>query len=92
VLYATGYGNASADTNQQRSVLTGLAAMTDMLIRDVPDDVIAAPEAHARRLGPSHTEYVRRRLAQDAAVSGSRSAPRTWRASPPPSARSAAAS
>ena len=45
--------------------------MTDMLIRDVPDDVIAALEAHARRLGLSRTEYVRRRLAQDAAVSGS---------------------
>ena len=44
-------------------------AMTDMLIRDVPDDVIAALEAHARRLGLSRTEYVRRRLAQDAAVS-----------------------
>jgi hypothetical protein len=46
-------------------------AMTDMLIRDVPDDVIAALDAHARRLGVSRTEYVRRRLAQDAAVSGS---------------------
>jgi plasmid stability protein len=45
--------------------------MTDMLIRDVPDDVIAALEAHARRLGLSRTEYIRRRLAQDAAVSGS---------------------
>jgi plasmid stability protein len=43
--------------------------MTDMLIRDVPDDVIAALEAHAHRLGLSRTEYVRRRLAQDAAVS-----------------------
>jgi hypothetical protein len=42
-----------------------------MLIRDVPDDVIAALEAHARRLGLSRTEYVRRRLAQDAAVSDS---------------------
>jgi plasmid stability protein len=42
--------------------------MTDMLIRDVPDDVIAALETRARRLGLSRTEYVRRRLAQDAAV------------------------
>jgi hypothetical protein len=25
--------------------------MTDVLIRDVPDDVIAAVDAHARRLG-----------------------------------------
>lgn len=45
--------------------------MTDMLIRDVPNDVIAALEAHARRLGLSRTEYVRRKLAQDAAASGS---------------------
>ena len=45
--------------------------MTDMLIRDVPDDVVAALEAHARRLGLSRSEYVRRRLAQDAAVAGS---------------------
>jgi len=43
--------------------------MTHMLIRDVPNDVIAALEAHARRLGLSRTEYVRRRLAQDAAIS-----------------------
>ena len=45
--------------------------MTDMLIRGVPDDVIAALDAHARRLGLSRTEYVRRRLAQDVAVSDS---------------------
>ena len=42
--------------------------MTDMLIRDVPDDVVAVLEARARRLGLSRSEYVRRRLAQDAAV------------------------
>jgi hypothetical protein len=46
-------------------------AMTDMLIRDVPDDVAAAVDAHAARLGLSRSEYVRRRLAQDAAVPGS---------------------
>src|SRR5450755_1412092 len=45
--------------------------MTDMLIRDVPDDVVAAVDAHAGRLGLSRSEYVRRRLAQDAAVPGS---------------------
>ena len=44
--------------------------MTDMLIRDVPDDVIAALDAHAGRLGLSRSEYVRRRLAQDAALPG----------------------
>jgi hypothetical protein len=47
------------------------ARMTDVLIRDVPDDVIAALDAHARRLGLSRSEYVRRRLAQDAATAGS---------------------
>jgi hypothetical protein len=47
------------------------AAMTDMLIRDVPDDVVAAIDAHASRLGLSRSEYVRRRLAQDAATSES---------------------
>lgn len=45
--------------------------MVDMLIRDVPDAVVAAVDAHAVRLGLSRSEYVRRRLAQDAAVSGS---------------------
>jgi plasmid stability protein len=45
------------------------AQMTDMLIRDVPDDVIAALDAHAGRLGLSRSEYVRRRLAQDAGAS-----------------------
>jgi plasmid stability protein len=43
--------------------------MTDILIRDVPDDVIAAVDARASRLGLSRSEYVRRRLAQDAAAS-----------------------
>jgi plasmid stability protein len=44
--------------------------MADMLIRDVPDDVIAALDAHAARLGLSRSEYVRRRLAQDVGTSG----------------------
>jgi Ribbon-helix-helix protein, copG family len=47
------------------------AQMTDMLIRDVPEEVIAVLDAHAARLGLSRSEYVRRRLAQDAAVPGS---------------------
>ncbi len=37
--------------------------MTDLLIRDVPDEVIAAIDATAKRLGLSRTEYVRRQLA-----------------------------
>lgn len=46
------------------------APMTDMLIRDVPDEVIAAVDARASRLGLSRSEYVRRRLAQDASTGG----------------------
>ena len=45
--------------------------MADMLVRDVPDEVVAALDAHAGRLGISRSEYVRRRLAQDVAVSAS---------------------
>ena len=44
--------------------------MTDMLIRDVPEEVVAAVDARASRLGLSRSEYVRRRLAQDAAATG----------------------
>jgi hypothetical protein len=43
--------------------------MTDVLIRDVPDDVIAAVDARAGRLGLSRSEYLRRRLAQESATS-----------------------
>jgi hypothetical protein len=40
--------------------------MSDVLIRDIPEDVLAALDAHAARLGVSRSEYIRRRLAQDA--------------------------
>jgi hypothetical protein len=40
--------------------------MGDVLIRDVPDDVLAGLDAHAAELGLSRVEYIRRRLAQDA--------------------------
>lgn len=40
--------------------------MSDILIRDVPDDVVAAIDARAARLGLSRTQYLRRRLALDA--------------------------
>lgn len=42
--------------------------MTDVLVRDVPDDVVAALEARAARLGLSRSEFLRRRLAQEATV------------------------
>lgn len=40
--------------------------MSDVLIRDVPEDVLVALDALAERMGLSRTEYIRRRLAQDA--------------------------
>ena len=39
--------------------------MTDILIRDVPDDVIAAIDVKAQRVGLSRTEYLRRALARE---------------------------
>ena len=36
--------------------------MTDILIRGVPDDVLAAIDAKAKRVGLSRTEYLRRTL------------------------------
>ena len=36
----------------------------NLLIRDIPDDVLAALDAEAERLGLSRTEYVRRILMQ----------------------------
>lgn len=40
--------------------------MTDLLIRDVPDDIVAAIDSNAGRLGLSRSEYLRRTLAQAA--------------------------
>lgn len=45
--------------------------MADVLIRDVPEAVLAGVDAHASRLGLSRVEYIRRRLAADAATSDS---------------------
>lgn len=44
--------------------------MSDVLIRDVPDEVLSAIDAHASELGLSRSEYLRRRLGQDARRSG----------------------
>lgn len=41
-------------------------SLTDVLVRDVPEDVVAALEARAARLGLSRSEFLRRRLAQEA--------------------------
>ncbi len=45
--------------------------MGDVLVRDVPDDVLAALDARAARLGLSRSEYLRRLLSQAAATSQS---------------------
>lgn len=42
--------------------------MSDVLIRDVPEEVLTAIDAKAAKLGISRVEYVRRRLAQDVAI------------------------
>jgi len=39
--------------------------MSDLLIRDVPENVIAAIDAAAKTLGLSRTEYLRRTLARE---------------------------
>ncbi len=44
--------------------------MTDIVIRDVPEDVIAAIDIKARRLGLSRIDYVRRALARERSDDG----------------------
>ena len=44
--------------------------MTDVLVRNVPDHVVAALEARAALLGLSRSEFLRRRFAQDALSQG----------------------
>ncbi len=39
--------------------------MIDILIRDVPDEVLAAIDARAKRVGLSRTEYLRRALERE---------------------------
>jgi plasmid stability protein len=45
--------------------------MADVLVRDIPDDVLAALDARAVRVGLSRSEYLRRRLTQEAATTAS---------------------
>lgn len=44
--------------------------MADLLIRDVPDEVVGALDADAGTLGLSRSEYIRRVLAREAAGRG----------------------
>ena len=39
-------------------------SVTDILIRDVPDDVVAAVDANAQRAGLTRAEFLRRVLAE----------------------------
>ena len=41
--------------------------MSDILIRDVPDEVVAAIDARAKRVGLSRSEYLRRTLERERA-------------------------
>jgi hypothetical protein len=43
----------------------GGGVVTDILIRDVPDEVLAAIDAKAKRVGLSRTEYLRRALERE---------------------------
>lgn len=43
--------------------------MTDVLIRNVPEDELSRLDAHAARMGLSRGEYLRRQIAKDAARS-----------------------
>ena len=47
----------------------GGVRMADVLVRGVPEAVLAGVDAHAARLGLSRVEYIRRRLAADASTS-----------------------
>lgn len=46
--------------------------VADILIRDLPDDVVASIDANAKRLGLSRNEYLRRQLAGEARLQARR--------------------
>ncbi len=54
--------------------------MPDILIRDVPEDVIALLEQRARQLGLSRTEYLRRMLVRESVDQTSPATLEDWRA------------
>ena len=70
---AAGYGLSSlVMTAADRVMISfdiGGGLMADVLVRDVPEAVLARVDAHAARLGLSRVEYIRRRLAADASTS-----------------------
>ena len=52
--------------------------MTDILIRDIPDDVLVVLDQLAARMGLSRTEYIRSRLSQDARAARVSVTPEDW--------------
>lgn len=55
--------------------------MTDILIRDVSDEVLAAIDAKAKRVGLSRTEYLRRALERErVSDAGAVTVEQLWRA------------
>ena len=46
--------------------------LPDILIRDVPEDVLRAIDAKAKRVGLSRTEYLRRTLERERSAMGPR--------------------
>lgn len=52
--------------------------MTDILIRDVPDDVLASIDVTATRLGMSRTEYLRRQMIALARRTNEPLTPESW--------------
>ena len=52
--------------------------MSDVVIRDIPDDVLAILDQLAARMGLSRTEFIRRRLIQDARAARMSVTPEDW--------------
>jgi len=54
--------------------------MPDILIRDVPEEIVRSIDQKARILGLSRTEYLRRALAREAAASDAAASVEDWKA------------
>ena len=52
--------------------------MSDVVIRDIPDDVLAILDQLAAGMGLSRTEFIRRRLIQDARAARMSVTPEDW--------------
>jgi hypothetical protein len=59
--------SAKDTTDADRDITRYHTIVPDVLIRDVSAEDLARIDAHAARLGLSRTEYLRRRLRQEAA-------------------------